>query len=173
MTKPQSFDPEEPLACVSYRLRRAARKAAVLFDRALKPVGLRNTQFSLLGALNYLGDISIGELAEELATDATTLNRNLGALTRDGLVGSYPGPDGRVRMLRLTARGRAKLEAAMPLWRAAQDQDGDHDHEQRDVLLETVSRPRIHVSGPCSRDAPIVRGRKRVAENKKAGRTRP
>lgn len=119
-TEPKTFDAEEPLACVSYRLRRAARKAAILYDRALKPVGLRNTQFSLLGALNYLGDISIGMLAAELATDATTLNRTLGILARDGLVENFDAPDGRMRMVRLTRRGAAKLKDAMPLWRAAQ-----------------------------------------------------
>ena len=120
--KSRPFDAEEPLACASYRLRRAARKAAILYDRALKPVGLRNTQFSVLGALNFLGDISIGDLAEELATDATTLNRTLGTLARDRLVTSVPGPDGRVRIVRLTDHGRTILETAMPLWRAAQEQ---------------------------------------------------
>ena len=40
-----------PADCVSYRLRRAARMAAKSFDAALKPVGLRNTQFTLLAAL--------------------------------------------------------------------------------------------------------------------------
>jgi DNA-binding MarR family transcriptional regulator len=134
-----AFDAEEPLACVSYRLRRAARKAAVLFDRALRPAGLRNTQFSLLGALNYLGDLRIGDLAEELATDATTLNRNLGVLMRDGLVEDFEAPDGRIRMVRLTRQGIAKLEAALPLWRAAQaqvlEEAGDEGWaEARDVL---------------------------------------
>lgn len=121
-TQSKTFHAEEPLACVSYRLRRAARKAAILYDRALKPAGLRNTQFSLLGALNYLGDISIGALAAELATDATTLNRTLGILARDGLVENFEAPDGRMRMVRLTRRGVAKLTDAMPLWRAAQAQ---------------------------------------------------
>ena len=121
-TSREPVDPEEPLACVSYRLRRAARKAAVLFDRALRPAGLRNTQFSLLGALNYLGDISIGDLAVELATDPTTLNRNLRVLIRDGLVEDFEAEDGRIRLVRLTAKGRKRLAEALPLWRAAQAQ---------------------------------------------------
>lgn len=31
-----------------------------------------------------------------------------------------PGPDGRTRALRLTETGRTRLDAAEPLWRAAQ-----------------------------------------------------
>lgn len=112
----------EPGDCISYRLRRAARKAAVFFDNALKPAGLRNTQFTLLGALDYLGEVSIGDLAGELATDSTTLNRNLAVLVRRGLVEDVPALDARVRNVRLTKQGRKVFEAALPLWQAAQEQ---------------------------------------------------
>lgn len=112
----------QPGDCVSYRLRRAARKAAVYFDSALKPAGLRNTQFTLLSALDLLGAISIGELAEELATDSTTLNRNLAVLVRRGLVEDISAPDARVRNIRLTKQGRKAFAKALPLWQAAQKQ---------------------------------------------------
>lgn len=112
----------QPGDCVSYRLRRAARKAAVYFDSALKPAGLRNTQFTLLSALDLLGAISIGDLAEELATDSTTLNRNLAVLVRRELVEDISAPDARVRNIRLTKQGRKAFVKALPLWQAAQEQ---------------------------------------------------
>ncbi|NKB55570.1 MAG: MarR family transcriptional regulator [Alphaproteobacteria bacterium] len=118
----QTFDAFEPGDCVSYRLRRAARKAAAHFDKALRPVGLRNTQFTLLGALDHLGDISIGALSDELATDATTLNRNLAVLVRRDLVEDIPADDGRVRQVRLTGAGRKLFAKSLPFWRAAQDE---------------------------------------------------
>lgn len=106
--------------CVSYRLRRAARKAGSFYDGALRPVGLRNTQFTLLSALDYLGEISIGDLSVELATDATTLNRNLAVLIRRGLVEDRKTEDGRIRNVQLTQEGRGLLKEALPIWRAAQ-----------------------------------------------------
>jgi DNA-binding MarR family transcriptional regulator len=110
----------EVLDCVSFRLRRAARMVAKRYDDALRPVGLRNTQFSVLGALAYLGETGIGELAVQMATDGTTLTRNLDVLVRRGLIENVPAEDGRVRRVRLTSLGQETLQEALPLWRAAQ-----------------------------------------------------
>ena len=112
----------QPGSCVSYRLRRAARMTAIFYDNALKPIGLRNTQFTLVSSLNLLGEISIGDLSLKLATDGTTLNRNLEILVRRGLVENNQADDGRVRNVKLTRLGYQTYEAALPLWRAAQQQ---------------------------------------------------
>ena len=110
----------QPVGCVSYRLRRAARKAARFYDDALRPSGLRNTQFTLLASLNRLGETSIGDLSEELAIDGTTLTRNLEILVRRGLVENIAAEDARVRNVRLTGLGKETYEEAVPLWREAQ-----------------------------------------------------
>lgn len=117
---PASADETEPMDCVSYRLRRVARVTAKSYDNALRPSGLRTTQFTLLAALNQRGDTNIGELSEWLAIDATTLTRNLAILVRRGLVENTPADDARVRNVRLTDRGNDIYEEALPLWREAQ-----------------------------------------------------
>ena len=113
---------QHPGDCVSYRLRRAARVAAKAYDAALKPAGIRNTQFTVLAALASEGPMSIGDLAALLATDATTLTRNLDVLVRRGFIDKIAGEDGRVRDVHLSEVGSAKFEQAMPLWRQAQKQ---------------------------------------------------
>ncbi len=110
----------EPVDCVCYRLRRAARLAAKNYDGALKPTGLRNTQFALLGSLNKLGESSIGELSNRLATDGTTLTRNLEVLVRRGLIEDVAADDARVRVIRVTELGKKTYVAALPLWHEAQ-----------------------------------------------------
>lgn len=117
---PNNTSTLEPTECFSYRLRRAARLAAKYYDGALKPVGLRNTQFTLLGALDLLGETSIGDLSQELATDATTLNRNLEVLVRQGLIENILSDDARVRKVRLSEAGRRKFAQALPHWQSAQ-----------------------------------------------------
>ncbi len=112
----------EPVDCVSYRLRRAARIAAKSYDNALKPSGLRNTQFTLLASLNRLGETSIGDLADVLAIDGTTLTRNLEILVRRGLVENIVADDARVRYVRITRLGKQTYKEAVPLWRKAQRQ---------------------------------------------------
>ena len=116
---------EEPLYrpenCINYRLRRAARATARIYDDALRPIGLRNTQFTVLAAIQDRKDIAIGELADLLAVDATTLTRNLDLMAKKGWVSTAPAEDGRMRRSTLTDAGNAVLSDAWPHWRAAQD----------------------------------------------------
>ena len=63
----------------------------------------------------------MGELAELLGLERTTLTRSATLLEREGWVRTDRSGDGRERPLLLTAAGRRKLESAYPSWREAQD----------------------------------------------------
>ena len=106
--------------CVCNSLRMATRALTQLYDDALRPSGLRVTQFSVLAALARVGEASVGELAESLALDQSTLTRGVALLERRGLTERVPHSDARVKSLRLTARGRAVLDKARPRWAKAQ-----------------------------------------------------
>jgi len=114
--------PAVPLSpCVCNTLRMATRVVTQLYDDALRPSGLRVTQFSMLAAIARLGEANLRQLEEALAIDQTTLTRSLGLLERDGLTERVDNPDRRVKAMRLTAKGRATLAVARPLWSLAQD----------------------------------------------------
>jgi DNA-binding MarR family transcriptional regulator len=103
--------------CLCLHAQRAARVLARRFDEALRPVGLTNSQFSLLNALNRPVPASIGQVASLLGADRTTLTAALKPLERDGLTRSQPDPaDQRARRVALTPAGQARLAAALPLW---------------------------------------------------------
>jgi DNA-binding MarR family transcriptional regulator len=106
--------------CASFR--RAARMLTQVYDDALRPAGLRATQFTLLQALSLAGEVNQGELAHLLAMDSTTLTRNLRLLVRQGWIESRPGADQRERRLRLSASGERKLKRATHRWESAQAQ---------------------------------------------------
>lgn len=108
--------------CLCFSAQRAARLLARRFDAVFRPVGLGHGQFSLLCALNRPAPAPFADVAELLATDRTTLTAALKPLQRDGLVQVLTDPgDRRRRLLSLTGEGRLRLEAALPLWRAAHD----------------------------------------------------
>ena len=116
-----AFDPMSPTCCVSFRLRRAARVVAKTYDAALNPVELRNTQFTLLAVLVMEGPQNIGQLSAALATDGTTLTRNIEVLVKRGLVEDANFEDDeRVRVVRATQAGKALYQQALPLWRETQ-----------------------------------------------------
>jgi DNA-binding MarR family transcriptional regulator len=106
--------------CVCLGVRRLARLVTRRYEDALRPVDLTAGQFSVLAAL-VGGPVPVGQLADALGMDRTTVNRSVQPLTRRGLVESVHLPrDRRVRALALTAAGTATLTTAMPLWRAEQ-----------------------------------------------------
>ncbi|GAA0243043.1 MarR family winged helix-turn-helix transcriptional regulator [Rhodanobacter caeni] len=107
--------------CLCLAARRAARTITREFDQALRPHGLRATQFTLLAALHLAGSKSIGELAEMLSADRTTLTRNLAVAEQRGWVSLRSDPaDARSRLAAITAKGSRTLLAAMPSWNATQ-----------------------------------------------------
>lgn len=103
--------------CLCLHTQRAARMLARRFDEALRPLGLKSGQFSLLMSLNRAQPPALGSVARLLVMDRTTLTANLKPLERDGLVEVRPDEkDRRARRLALTDRGRALLARAVPVW---------------------------------------------------------
>jgi len=109
-------------ACVCNKARMAARVVTRIYDEALRPVRLRATQFALLVALGSDGAMSIAALAKLMAMDPSTLTRNLRPLETGGLVAR--GEEGwrRSKSVEITAKGRARLQQGLPLWRSAQSE---------------------------------------------------
>lgn len=121
---PKSVDTEELLNvarnCACNTARRLSRALTREYDRALKPSGLKSTQFMVLvGAL--LGrKTRVGTLAEHLGLERTTLTRNLALLERDGFVKTTQGSDARARIVNVSAKGRTAVLSALPLWKKVQ-----------------------------------------------------
>jgi DNA-binding MarR family transcriptional regulator len=135
-----SAAPLPALPCACANLRRAARAASQLYDAALRPTGLRITQFTSLQALARAGEpMTQGALGELLAVDSTTLTRTLRPLERANWIRRVAGRDARERRIELSAQGRRVLERATPAWERVQRrlraQLGPRDWAALDELL--------------------------------------
>lgn len=111
-----------PLDCTCFRVRGAARRVTQIYSQHLGPTGLKISQFSLLGFICAEGPVSIGRLSELLATDRTTLTRNLRPLLAGGLVERAASGDRRRHELIATPAGRALFKRAIPLWANAEQE---------------------------------------------------
>lgn len=107
--------------CLCLNLRMAARAVTLAYDDALRPLGLRVTQFSLLAGVAVLGPVRLSTLADRLALDKTTLPRSLAHLEAAGLVRFSPGTDRREKLVTLTQAGRETLARAQGPWRRTQE----------------------------------------------------
>ncbi len=114
---------EPAQGCVCFNLRKSARAITQLYEEALRPTGLRATQFSLLVATRLHGVATINRLAKSLVMDRTTLTRNLKPLENQGFLRTTPGSeDRREREVTLTIAGQDILSKALPLWKQVQQQ---------------------------------------------------
>lgn len=131
---------EVPGTCASFHLRRADRVITQLYDEALRPVGLKSTQFTLLTAIRLKGPVAINGLAQGMVMDRTTLTRNLRPLEKEGLIRIAPGKDRRVREVSLTETGKSRLKRALPIWRQVQERVAKRLGAERMArLLEDLS----------------------------------
>lgn len=108
------------LPCLCSSLRRAARAVTHIYEEALRPVGLRVTQFTILQTLERTGEVLQGRLGELLAMDSTSLTRTLKIMVRQGWVAERRGKDRRERWLRLSQDGAEQMARALPVWEEAQ-----------------------------------------------------
>ena len=105
--------------CTCARLRKLTRRLTRIYDAHLSAQGIKVTQYSLL-ANAARGERTLSEFAAELEMDRSTLSRNLAPLVAQGWVSIEVGADPRSRSISVTAAGRRKLKATLPLWRKAQ-----------------------------------------------------
>src|SRR6516165_503987 len=106
--------------CIATRLRMANRVITKVYDDALRPLGLRVTQMSMLVVAEDRGLIRQSEVGAELQLDDSTLSRNLERMRANGWLEEVSGDDARVHSYRLTQAGRALLDKTIPAWRGAQ-----------------------------------------------------
>jgi DNA-binding MarR family transcriptional regulator len=108
------------LPCMCANLRRASRTLTQFYEEALRPTGLRATQFTILQALSLAGEVTQSQLGHILAIDSTTLTRTLAIMDRQGWIAKQRGKDRREWRMRLSKSGETQFKLAMPYWEKAQ-----------------------------------------------------
>lgn len=132
------------LDCTCFRIRRLSRQVTQLYDDALRPVGLRVTQFSLLSALRNEGPMTVADLARGLGADTTSISRALATVSKNGWVQIEDGPDKRSKSVAIAAEGKAILQKAEPFWQTAQakitETLGEESQQNLDIQLDALSQ---------------------------------
>jgi MarR family transcriptional regulator for hemolysin len=106
--------------CLAHALRRADRVVSQLYNEHLAPLGLRVTQFSILRALDIMGNTTASQVQEMLVMDQTTVSRALKPLIRDGYISVAEGATKREKSLSLSTEGKKLYQRALVPWNEAQ-----------------------------------------------------
>lgn len=106
--------------CIAVRLRQINRAVTSVYDKALRPLGLKISQLNILVCTAKLGLASRRQVCRHLMLEASTLSRNVDRMRHRGWLEVMPGKDARTAPFRLTPLGWRLLERAFPLWKEAQ-----------------------------------------------------
>lgn len=106
--------------CLNFNLRRTSRAVTQYYDEALKPTGVKVTQFTILMAIASREDHSITDIARLAMVDRTTLTRSLKILEDDKLIEIRKAEPGNKRRVSITAKGVKKMKEIYPYWFRAQ-----------------------------------------------------
>jgi len=128
---------EETQDCYCLAARKRARELTRRYEVALRPFGLRATQFSVLAVLAQTGPLSLSRLAGLLGLERTTLTRIAGVLERDNRIAVTQGDDERVRELSITTTGKRVLASAFPAWKRVQDDIAGNAQDEKDRSCRT------------------------------------
>jgi DNA-binding MarR family transcriptional regulator len=120
MTKPETSIETIAACCIAGRWRMLNRAITNIYNDALRPLGLKASQLSVLVVTAKLGLARPGQVCEILQLDASTLSRNVKPLQAHGWVEVVPGEDARAQPFRLTPKGKRLIEKAVPAWEEAQ-----------------------------------------------------
>lgn len=110
----KKFANESP--CICFNLRKASRAITKIYDGMFRKAGLSAVQAAILNSIRMLGSMTVTQLAEAMATDRTTITRNLSALERDGYIKIIPGQDRRARIIVITKKGNDTSSKTMAIW---------------------------------------------------------
>ncbi len=116
------FKYRQLLSCKCFKMRKASRFVTQFYDKKLKPVGIKITQFTILSFIATSKDKTMISLSREMLMDRTTLTRGLNILLKDGLITQTKSKDSRKKIMKLTEKGQKILDKAIPLWLEAEHQ---------------------------------------------------
>jgi len=149
--------------CTGEQLRRLNRLVNRIYDRELKDVGLKSTQFSLLAKALGEGAVTLTELAAHLGLDNSTLTRNVKPLVDMQLLQiRHSTVDARVKSVSLTPTGVVAVERGLASWASAQCRIADalgpdgvaKLHAALDEATQRIERFESPYSGPSQDGRP-------------------
>ncbi len=108
--------------CLGLRTRMLDREVSAVFSAALRPVGIRNNQLSILAAVVAAKQPGPAELARWLRLEKSTLSRGVDRMIEAGWIEPLAAEDGRSYRVRATSAGCEKLLEAREVWADAQAQ---------------------------------------------------
>ena len=140
------IDPTSQLYCLNANLRKASRMILSMYMDEMRDSGLQGTQFTLLSTVSGFGEVKVGDLAQFMGMDQTTVTRNVNLLKKDGYLQVVPGEDKRTRFIQLTEKGMTAVDETHPKWLKAQTKLWNELGDEKAKQLLEISQQIIEIA---------------------------
>ncbi|MFT5170181.1 MAG: DNA-binding MarR family transcriptional regulator [Candidatus Omnitrophota bacterium] len=125
----KKFADESP--CICFNVRKASKVITSVYENMFKDLGITAPQATIINSALTLGPLTVNELAEAVATDRTTLTRNLKIMEREGLIRITAGADKRVKEINCAPKGIELADKMRGLFAEFKDKVDKHIGEER------------------------------------------
>ncbi|MTI39425.1 MarR family winged helix-turn-helix transcriptional regulator [Fulvivirga lutimaris] len=129
--KTPNFDRIDPTLCINAKIRKLHKLTDKIYQARIRPFGLKGSMLSILFIVGKNEGINQKNIADLLVLDQSTISRDLKRLIDKGWIQFAVADDPRMKLLSLTADGRALLENVAPVWEAT--------HKEMEALLGAFS----------------------------------
>ena len=96
------------------------RKVGAIYEKALRPHGIRASQLNILVAVSAFGPVTSQQVCRVLHMDTSTFSRAMTRLKKKAWLEVKPSGDGKILKIEITPAGFEKMEQVYPAWEEAQ-----------------------------------------------------
>ena len=106
--------------CIAVRIRIMDRAVSSIYNKAVRPHGLKITQMNIIVTVAAYGPMEVKPLCRILNMDSSTMSRALVLIEKMGYLKSEPSGQGKNNVISATNEGIDLLRRAYPDWKKAE-----------------------------------------------------
>lgn len=106
--------------CLAGRVRILNRVITGIYDKALRPHGIKVNQAGILILLSLVEQPTPGDICRRFRMEKSTVSRNIERMRKQGWIEAVKGEDSLSQVLRVTSKGKKLLSSIHGKWEKAQ-----------------------------------------------------
>lgn len=130
--------------CLAGRVRILSRAITGIYDRAMRPHGIKVNQAGILIMLSLKDSSAPGDICRKFQMEKSTVSRNIERMRKQGWIEIGKGEDGLSQALKVTPKGKKLLAEIYSNWERAQKETaellGEDGVKAIHLLIDRLSR---------------------------------
>jgi DNA-binding MarR family transcriptional regulator len=132
--------------CLASRVRKLSRVITGIYDRAMRPHGIKVNQAGILIMLSLVEKPTPGDIGLTFQMEKSTVSRNIERMRKQGWIEVGKGEGGLSQVLTVTPKGRKLLTDIYGKWKKAQKEVseflGEDGVKAIHMLTDRISEPK-------------------------------